>query len=217
MRTCSSNCRKRAITCLFVYKERRRNAILNPLSSPGSPWLMKIVVVLMNLWYSGEAVFALGSQFEFNFCKWRVFCTCMLLVLLIPSCIFKRSSQQRQHRSFVNCIVFMTILEVLVVKFGTRMNSVLFSLAYIQCVSDILANINLDKTSFALIPLLRSLMCILCVAVPFGSCVLFNEAVEVGPLSSLLLFIGELVACLTSVAMSVASGVGDLYEKAFVF
>ena len=206
-----------AIICLFIYKECRCSAILNPLSSPGSPWLMKILVVVMNLWYSGEAVFAFGSQFEDNFCKWRVFCMCMLLVLLIPSCIFKRTTQQRQHQSFVNCIVFMTILEVLLVKFGTKINSVLFSLAYVQCVSDILANINIDKASFSLVPLLRSLMCILCVAVAFGSCVLFNEPVEVGPLSSLLLFIGELVACLTSVAMSVASGVGDVYEKAFLF
>lgn len=192
-------------------------SIQNPLGSPGSPWLLKAFVVVQNLWYSGESVFPLRNDFAEKFCMWRLFCMLTLVVLLIPSCIYKQTAQQGQHGSILKCIVSMAVFEVLVQRSHIKMNSVLFSLAYIHSVCDIFRSIQQDKTSFVLLPVLKGCLSFLCIAVPLASCLLFNEPVEVGPLSSLLLFIGEFVAAAASVVLIVIVSLSDMYEKAFTF
>ena len=157
----------------------------------------------------------LPSNFDFtkSFFICRTFSVSLLLMFILPSCLYSKKQSTFQHELVMRIYVYWTISEILMSVTGFKNNCFVYSLAYVHCCSCILRDIS-QKNSRILIKQTLIVLCyFLNIIVPIMSCILFNSKLEINAFYSLLLFTGEIVGLVTDVVMFVNSALGSSYEK----
>ena len=163
--------------------------------------------------YDYEAMLPRDFDFTKSFFVWRTITVSLLVMFILPSCLYSKKQSTFQHELIMRIYLYWTIAEILMSLTGFQNNCFVYSVAYVHCCSCILRDISQKNSQIILRQTLIVLFYILNIIVPITSCILFNSKLEINAFYSLLLFSGEIVGLLTDVVMFVNSAFGSSYEK----